>query len=191
MKVQPMSVFPSLPNRAHLEHFFTTFPKGTGPLLAFHDVILRGPSPLSIAQRELIAAYVSALNACEFCFGAHKTMAQAFGIDPDLIDRLLSDMGTSGVEPAMVPILAYAEKVTRRDSILPGDARAVLDAGWSEEALSDALMVTALFNFMNRVVDGAGLSPKASYERPTAEDLETRRNGTYQDWGRQAGFLAD
>ncbi len=37
------------------------------------------------------------------------------------------------------------------------DARAVLDAGFSERALHDAVSVCALFNFMNRLVEGHGL----------------------------------
>lgn len=68
-------LFPSLPENAGLAEVFQTFPDTVKPLLAYHDVLLRGESPLTIAQRELIAAYVSGLNACNFCFGAHVLMA--------------------------------------------------------------------------------------------------------------------
>ena len=40
----------------------------------------------------------------------------------------------------------------------PADARRVLDAGWDEQALHDAVSVCALFNFMNRFVSGLGIS---------------------------------
>lgn len=184
-----MSYYPSLPARAHLEDLFTAFPKGTRPLLEFHDVLLRGESALSIAERELIAAYVSALNACEFCLGAHRTMAMAFGVAPEVIDDLIKDVETADIDPKLRPILAYVRKVTHRNPILAGDARAVFDAGWTEDALHDAIMVCCLFNFMNRLVDGSGLSPKESYAKPTETDLSARRNGGYLDWGKVAGFV--
>lgn len=33
---------------------------------------LRDAPPLSIAERGLLAAFVSGLNVCSFCFGAHR-----------------------------------------------------------------------------------------------------------------------
>jgi hypothetical protein len=41
-------------------------PHTAGPLNAFAQALLRGPSPLSAADRELIAAFVSARNECHF-----------------------------------------------------------------------------------------------------------------------------
>jgi hypothetical protein len=37
------------------------------------------------------------------------------------------------------------------------DAQRVFDAGWSEQALHDAIEVVCLFNFMNRLLDGHGV----------------------------------
>lgn len=186
-----MASFPSLPARANLEDLFKAFPDGASELMAFHDVFLRSERELGIGERELIAAYVSGLNACEFCFGAHRTMAQAFGIDPVVFEGLMRDIETSGVSERLKPLLQYAKKVTERDSVLPGDVRAITDAAWTEGTMRDVLMITCLYNFMNRLVDGAGLSPKLSYEKPTEFDLEARRSRTYTIWGRQAGFIPE
>ena len=41
-------------------------PETAGPLNAFAQALLRGPSPLTASDRELIAAYVSARNDCVF-----------------------------------------------------------------------------------------------------------------------------
>lgn len=35
------------------------------------QVLLRGPSPLSEAEREIIATFVSSRNNCRFCAGSH------------------------------------------------------------------------------------------------------------------------
>lgn len=185
-----MANYPSLPPRSHLEDLFRNHPKGVESLLQFHDVFLRGESAFTVAERELIAAFVSSVNACEFCFGAHRTMAIAFGVDEQVIESAIQDHDMELVDERMRPVLQYARKVTERAAVLPGDMRAFFDAGWDEAALHDALIITCLFNFMNRLVDGAGLVPKTSYERPTQVDLETRRDSSYLEWGIRAGFFA-
>ncbi len=184
-----MSIYPSLPAAAHLEHLFKAFPKGAEALLRLHDDLLRSESGFAVAERELIAAYVSGLNACQFCFGAHRTMAIAFGVSGETIDALMRDVETAPIHDAMKPVLAVAKKVTERSGMTQEDARAVFDAGWSEGDLHDAVMITSLYNFMNRLVDGSGLASKAAFIEPTDEDLRARREGTYTGWGRAAGVL--
>ena len=41
------------------------------------QVLLRGPSPLKEYERELIAAYVSYRNNCNFCFHSHAAAVDA------------------------------------------------------------------------------------------------------------------
>jgi len=130
-----MTRFASLPESPHLSDVLKTFPKGVEPLLAYHDAILRSESPLTVAQRELIAAYVSGLNACGFCFGAHSTIAQAHGVDEELFVQLVNDPESAGVEERMLPLLAYVKKLTEAPaSVSDRDAEAVFAAGWEEQA---------------------------------------------------------
>ena len=93
-----MPFLPSLPDPAHLADLFARYPGNVQPLLDFHDGLLRGEGALSVGARELIAAYVSALNACRFCTGAHKVYAEVFGQDPDLIDALVEDPTSAPVD---------------------------------------------------------------------------------------------
>jgi hypothetical protein len=60
-----------LPEKATLLDVFRMFPETNRPLLEFHEVLLRGASPFTEAERELIAAYVSGLNGCRYCHGVH------------------------------------------------------------------------------------------------------------------------
>jgi len=50
-------------------------------------------------------------------------------------------------------------------------AQAVLDAGWDERALHDAVAVCALFNFMNRFVDGLGVTAGPDYTAVSSRRL--------------------
>lgn len=153
-----MRIFPSIPDDPDMASVFRRFPHSLPPLLAYHDRVLRDPSPLTVAERELIAAYVSGLNACTYCHGAHRIAAGAFGIDETLFDGLMDDIATSAVDERLKPILAYVRKLTLTPArLVEADATAIYDAGWDEQALFDAISVAALFNLMNRIVEGAGI----------------------------------
>jgi uncharacterized peroxidase-related enzyme len=149
------------------------YPQGFAGLCDYHDGILRGPSELTPAERELIATYVSGLNQCNFCYGAHRTFAEVHGIDPAMFEQLVADPASAGVNPKLLPILAYAKKLTLAPStVTEGDAAAVYDAGWGEEALFTAVSVTALFNLMNRLVEGTGITANPMLRKASKDRIE-------------------
>lgn len=154
-----MPLLPSLPDPAHLMDLYARFPRNVRPLMDYTDGLLRGEGELSVGARELIATYVSALNACAFCTGAHRAYAEVFGIDGALIDALIADVETAPVDERLRPVLAYVAKLNTLPSrLVQQDAQAVYDAGWSEAALYEAVQVCALFNMMNRIIEGTGVN---------------------------------
>lgn len=166
-----MPFFSKLPKDAGVRHILQ-YNKPVGrALVELHEALLRGESPLSPAQRELIAAYVSGLNACRYCYGVHARTAQAFGIEPALFEAMLADLDRAALDPKMKPLLAYAKKLTLEPvKMTRADAEAVFAAGWSERALHDAILTICLFNFMNRLLEGHGVkgSDALHAERGTA-----------------------
>jgi len=159
-----MSYLPSMPEDAKLIDVFRAFPGTAHPLIDYHETLMRGDSPLTEGERELIAAYVSGLNACTYCFGIHQTTAHTFGVDAGLLESLLNDLESAPIEDGLRTLLAYVGKVTTDPArVTPTDAGRVLDAGWSERALHDAVSVCALFNFMNRFVNGLGITADQDY----------------------------
>lgn len=184
-----MALFPSLPDPAHLTDVYKKFPEHVRPILEYHDLLLRGESPLSVAERELIAAFVSGLNACAFCFGAHKIYARAFGVDERVIDALIESVENAPVDDKLKPILNYVAKLKDLPTrITPADAKAVFEAGWSERALFDAIQVAALFNYMNRIIEGTGVAFDYQDNPPSAEEIAARRTRTYAEFGRVIGL---
>lgn len=153
-----MSHFPEIPD-LDLHALFRRFhQRGVLPLLEYHDAILREDSELTIAERELIAAYVSSINGCHYCFSAHRDHARAWGIDADAFGNVEIDLSHPSIPARMLPVLAFARKLTLEPSAVSmADAQAVYDAGFSEEGLFDILSVTSLYNFMNRMLEGAGI----------------------------------
>lgn len=185
-----MSLFPSLPNTPHLGDVFKAFPETVGPILQYHEILLRGESPLTIGERELIAAYVSGLNACTFCFGSHKIIASRFGIDEVVIDALVSDIESAEIDEKLKPILRYVQKLTLLPAkLVADDAKAVFDAGWSERALYDAIQVCAIFNFMNRIIEGTGVTFDYAQNPKAGDELRNRENHSYAGFGKQLGIV--
>ncbi len=183
-----------LPENPELADVFRAFPAGVRELLAYHDIVLRGESPLSVAERELIAAFVSGLNACSFCLGAHSIIAETFGVAEATIQALVSDLEHAPVDERLRPLLRYVEKLTRAPaSVTARDRQAVFAAGWSERALHDAVATCALFNFMNRLVEGMGVktSPaiQAAQRERHAESAQRQDRTPYTNYGRRIGVL--
>lgn len=169
-----MPFFPSVPKEERLAYVLARFNTGVEkPLMELHQVLLRGEdSPLSVAQRELIAAYVSGVANCQYCSGIHAMIAEQFGMEEGLIRDLLEDVDSADIEDNFKPILKYVKKVTLEPTkLLHADVDAVFDAGWSERALYDALMVCCTFNFVNRFVSGIGLDVNLEGSKKSSEML--------------------
>jgi len=139
-------------------------PDRSGYFLKLVENILRGPSELSVAERELIFAYVSGCNSCTFCFGAHKAVAQAFGIDEALLDELVNAEVPTAADAKMQPCLMLARKSARESNrIVKADVVAVVDAGWREETAQDVIYIAALATYCNILVSGHGIIGSTAY----------------------------
>lgn len=161
-----MPYFPSLPEDAGVRHILSLNPAAGRALIEFHQAALRNASGLLPRDKELIAAYVSGLNACQYCYGVHSETAKAFGIDAAVLEQLLVDVDGAPVDGRLKPVLAYARKLTLTPAkMTQADADAVFAAGWSEAELHEAVLTTCIFNFMNRLLEGHGVKGnRALYE---------------------------
>ncbi|MFQ5774609.1 MAG: carboxymuconolactone decarboxylase family protein [Kiloniellaceae bacterium] len=152
-----MSYLPSSPHATLLD-VFKRYPDLARPLHDFAQALMRGPSPLAPGERELIAAYVSALNECGFCRASHAAAAGHFGVPAGRVEELLAGIDGAGVEARLKPLLHYVRKLNERPAaVTPEDLRAVFDAGWDEDALVHAAVICGFFNLMNRWVEGLGI----------------------------------
>lgn len=200
-----MGNFPSLPEETNLHHLLRKYPNGIKGLLEYHDGILRSDGPMTLAERELLSAFVSAVNECEFCNNAHSMYAEMFGETQETVESLKLGVEKAKVSDKMRAALKFAEKLTRTPvKVNKDDAAAVLAAGWDERALNDIIHITALYNFMNRIALGAGLYPNnADFEervgRLRQQDIETRKgfnqshlnNHHYVTYGENIGVIDD
>ena len=79
---------------------------------------------------------------------------------------MLDDYRTAPISDAEKALFAFIDKMNREStSIGPADVDAAKAAGWTDEALYDAITVCALFNFYNKWIDATGVGdmPEAAY----------------------------
>ena len=134
------------------------YPETQVHLSGLAEALLRGPSSLTSAERELIASYVSSGNECRFCTQSHAAAARAhFGADHSLVDQVLGDLSTAPVSAKMKALLAIADKV-RRDGRLvkTEDVERARVHGADDKAIHDTVLIAAAFCMYNRYVDGLG-----------------------------------
>lgn len=167
-----MSFLKSLPENAGLTPIFQAFPEFAQPLVQYIEVVMRGESPLSPAERELIAAYVSRLNDCSYCWDVHSQIAVALGIDGGAIAHLFSGSALQHIDQKMRPLLAFARKL----ALSPGkmtatDANEIFAAGWDDRALFGLASVCGLFNLINRLVSGLGIDASEADKAAEAQRL--------------------
>jgi len=170
-----MPNFPSITTEDTVATAFAKFNTGVEkPLLQMHQELMRREdSPFSLAQRELIAAYVSGVNSCNYCAGSHSKVAVLHGIEEGLFETLLEDVDKANIENKIKPILKFVKKLTLSPSeIIQNDTDAVLKAGWGEEGLYDAMMICCTWNFMNRFVFGLGLETNPAQSMRSAKMLK-------------------
>lgn len=183
-----MPHFPSISKDERLASAFARFNTGVEkPLLELQQILMRGEgSPFDFGQRELIAAYVSGvMNDCGYCAGIHIQVAEGFGVEKGLIESLIEDIDKTDIEDNFKPVLKYVKKLTLEpDKITKADAEAVLNAGWSERALYDALVICCTWNFMNRLVEGLGLDVSPEQYKDSAKMLK----GGYDEVIKQFGL---
>jgi len=137
----------------------------------FRKNIMWGPSALSLGERELIGAFVSTLNRCQFCASGHAANAAKLGMDVALLEGLVASVDEAAISDRLKPIFRFVKKLTEQPaSIVQADADAIFAAGWDENALGDAIAICGYFNMVNRLVDGHGIKtrrpdPLAEHER--------------------------
>lgn len=126
------------------------------------QVLLRGPSPLSPAERELIATHVSARNNCMFCMSSHAAAArELFEDKQEIVDCVIHDKSTPLLSDKMRALLKIAGKVQESGKLVADeDVSEARKHGAGDRDIHDTVLIAATFSMFNRYVDGlASLTP--------------------------------
>jgi uncharacterized peroxidase-related enzyme len=110
--------------------------------------------------KEQIATVVSGINMSSYCLPAHLEILGRMGMDKSLSRRLSIDYKSAPLDPKVMELLKFCEKLTAN----PGDMRRadiekLRELGWNDAAIFDAVLVTSLYACANRFSSGLGLTP--------------------------------
>jgi alkylhydroperoxidase family enzyme len=71
----------------------------------------------------------------------------------------------AGLNPAERALLEYVTMITEAAyRTTPEDVQVLRDYGWTEPQIAEAVYITAMFAFFNRVADAFGISPQGYLE---------------------------
>ena len=131
-------------------------PETAQPLSELTEVLMRGPSTLTRGERELIGAYVSALNDCRYCSSSHAACAAAqLPGGMALVDQVRADPAGAPVPEKLKTLLSIAAAVQRSGhDVSDADVAAARAAGATDLEIHDTVLIAAMFSLFNRYVDG-------------------------------------
>ena len=162
-----------LPDAARVAFYHKTFI--SGPMGAWTQEAMRGPSQWSIGERELMAAMVAKWNSCPFCVGAHRAVAVKTTHAPP-VDAVLADFRSAPISEALKATLAFLEVMTLRPLELSAEhAKEALRSGATSEALRDAAAVAALFNIITRYANALDFAIPSQLEFDRAANMLLKR----------------
>lgn len=124
------------------------------------QALINGPSPLTPGEREMIQAFVAGLIGCQFAYVAHTAAAEARGIAPGTVQKLVANVATAPVSDKLKPLLAFVRKLAVEPTqVAQSDVDAIFAAGWDEAAHHSAVACTARMTFMSKIIHGHGFIP--------------------------------
>jgi uncharacterized peroxidase-related enzyme len=131
-------------------------PETGKPLYELAQVLLRGESPLSPAERELIAAYVSSRNNTMFCMMSHAAASRSlYGDEKNIVDEVLQNVDGAPVSDKLKALLHIAGKVQiLGKEVTEDDVAEARKYGAGDREIHDTVLIAAAFSMYNRYVDG-------------------------------------
>lgn len=107
----------------------------------------------TVGEVELMAAYVSKSNECQYCVKDHTAVASNV-YEVETVQAVLADLEAAPISTELKAMLSFIEKLTLQPSKLTkADVQPLLTAGLTKEAIEEAIHVCGVFNVVNRLAD--------------------------------------
>jgi len=130
----------------------------------YYDVLMKGPSELSRAEREMIVLAVSRVNACTYCTVAHGAALRILSKNPVLADQISANYRVADITPRQRAMLDFAVKVTGHSAdIDQADFERLRGHGFTDSDIWDIGAVAAFFNLSNRMANLVDMKPNREF----------------------------
>lgn len=144
---------------SHLWQTCAPDPAALDALFTLVRALMAEPAPLSRAQAEAIALVVSATNGCGYCIAHHgPRLATALG-DEALARAVARDYRAADLPARDRVLLDHAVALTCEPAErTEEDLERLREYGFDDLAILKVTEITALFNLVNRMISGLGVS---------------------------------
>ncbi len=134
-------------------------PEVVPPMSEMAEILMRGSSTLTLAERELIGTYVSAQNDCLYCQSIHGAVAAhylgATAEQEELVQQIKCDPSTAPISSKLKALLKIAGHVQQGGKrVTAEDIAEAREHGSTDLEIHDTVLIAANFCMMNRYVDG-------------------------------------
>ncbi|MFO8054992.1 MAG: peroxidase-related enzyme [Bacteroidales bacterium] len=121
--------------------------------------IMYSRSELSRAERELIGTVVSMENGCKYCTTHHAQALQQYWKDQSKMETLTRGAMYEVLSAREAAICRFSMHLTRHPGAHEDHdyTKDLKNIGLSDSAILDIVLVTAYFNFVNRIVLSLGV----------------------------------
>jgi uncharacterized peroxidase-related enzyme len=138
---------------------FATHPSLLEHMMGLAKSMLFVDGALGRQHKEMISAFVSAVNRCAYCADSHAFSFRTQGGSAEALDAVLAcDLDSRAIAPQERTLLEFAKKITESSQAVDrSDVEEMRAAGWTDLQIAEAIHVTALFASFNRVVNAFGL----------------------------------
>ena len=160
---------------------FATHPPLLRHMMDLSEHLIFSDGSLGRKHKEMIATLVSTQNSCPYCADSHGFFLRVHGGSSNVVAAIQADELCSPEFTAPEQaLLAFARKVNLNShEIIREDVDLMLQSGWSELQIAEAVHVAALFATFNRVANSFGLGSQgllALYDSDTDGSFDGSTN---------------
>ena len=126
--------------------------------------LMKGESPLTELEREMIAVTVSSANHCHYCLASHGAAVRVLSGSAELGDTLVHNYRAAQLPPKQKAMLDFAHKLTVAPQEMEASDREKLSqAGFCDTAIFHICAVAGFYNMTNRIAAAIDMRPNEEY----------------------------
>jgi uncharacterized peroxidase-related enzyme len=159
---------------------FATHPPLLRHMMDLSEQLIFSDGSLGRGHKEMIATLVSTQNECPYCADSHGFFFRVYGGTSMALAAIQEgDLGSTELTAAEQALLKFVRKVNLNShKIEERDVDALLQSGWSQLQIAEAVHIAALFATFNRVANAFGLASQGLLALYEGDQLALRAKNT-------------
>ena len=131
---------------------------------AMSNDLMKGESPLSELEREMIAVVVSSQNRCHYCLSSHGAAVRALSGDAAFGDALVHNYRAVKLSKRHRAMLDFAAALKDAENMnAAAEREKLMNAGFCHRAVFHICAVASFYHMTNRIATATDMQPNREY----------------------------